>query len=151
MKMFLFKLCAVAVIVAGACNYVIYLKTGRMPAREWVNNLKNMKAPSAGEVMDSVRDAAPIGDKKVKIYTWKDENGRVHYSNQEEKVAKGAQEQMVSTKINSMQAVKPREPVEPTGADGTVGAGLNAQTQDIEEQLRIIREARKAQDAMLQQ
>jgi hypothetical protein len=145
MKMLLFKLFAVGVIVAGASNYLIYLKTGRMPLREWVMDLKNMKAPSASDLVDKVSDSAPIGDKKVKIYTWKDENGQVHYSNREEKLAKGAQEKMVSTHINTMPAAKPG-----ASAGTTTTSGPEAQV-DMDEQLSRLREARQAHDAQLQQ
>lgn len=145
MKMLLFKMFAVVVIVAGASNYLIYLKTGRMPLREWVADLKNMRAPGAGELVDKVKDSAPIGDKKVKIYTWKDENGQVHYSNQEQKAAKGAQEKLVSTKINTLPAVTPRASFEATGASAPEAPA------DMDEQLRRLREAKQAHDAQLQQ
>jgi len=145
MKMLLFKLFAVMVIVAGASNYLIYLKTGRMPLREWVADFKNMKAPSAESLLDKVKDSAPIGDKKVKIYTWKDENGQVHYSNQEEKIAKGAQEKMVSTKLNTIPSVKPRASAEASGASEPDAPA------DMDEQIRRLREARQMHDAQLQQ
>ncbi len=145
MKMLLFKLFAVVVIVAGASNYLIYLKTGHMPLREWVADLKNMKAPSAEDVLDKVKDSAPIGDKKVKIYTWKDENGQVHYSNQEEKAAKGAQEKMVSTKLNTIPSVKPR-----ASADSSGNSQPDAPA-DMDEQIRRLREAKQMHDTQLQQ
>lgn len=145
MKMLLFKMFAVVVIVAGASNYLIYLKTGRMPLREWVADLNNMKTPSAGDLMDKVKDSAPIGDKKVKIYTWKDENGQVHYSNQEEKAAKGAQEKLVSTAVNTLPSVKPRASAEAAGASQAEAPA------DMDEQIRRLREAKQMHDTQLQQ
>jgi hypothetical protein len=116
-----------------------------MPLREWVSGISNLKAPDAGALLDQVKDSAPIGDKKVKIYTWKDENGQVHYSNQAEKAAKGAQEKLVSTSGNTVPSVKPRTSAE---ASGTAQPEAPA---DMDEQLRRLREAKQAHDAQLEQ
>jgi len=90
MMRLVFKAMLVVCLAVGIGNYMIYLKTGRLPVSEWKNNI-NLESFnfSAQQVIEETKSATKEavtghfsdGDKSAatKIYKWTDENGVVHY------------------------------------------------------------------------
>ena len=65
----IFKACVVVALVLGASNYMIYMKTGKLPF-----NLQSFfsGSGSTGFTFTEKRNAKPV---KEMVYQWVDENG----------------------------------------------------------------------------
>lgn len=81
-KLLIIKMLGVIFIVMAGVHYVLYLKTGRVPE----NPLKNLSVDSLSLPKvnlpfissDSGATGTSLSDKPV--YTWRDENGVLHFS-----------------------------------------------------------------------
>lgn len=141
----LFKAMVVVMLVAGIGNYLIYLKTGRMPLRDFSGhlasgfaNLKEEYAP--GQLADKAKktvDGLTQGDATeaapTKVYKWTDADGRVHYGDKPQSI----DAEQVEVKIQN--AISP-----PEQQDTAAVAGESAQVQ----QQTPLEKARAAADAM---
>lgn len=141
MKTLLLKTLVLTGVIVGMVNYAIYLQTGRMPVKEWVQNINwsfdlspsqlATKAENMGQgVMDQV---SPSG--AAKVYKWTDAEGVVHYG--ERPAGDGAQEISIDTDQNVFIAPSPNPPAGATG-DG----------QDPMDQQTPLEKARAAAEAM---
>lgn len=84
-----FKCLVVVVAVLGITNYLIYLKTGQVPARDlrmywdsdWLADIQEKYAPGqlAEKAKDAVNSLAPGESAPTKVFKWTDANGQVHY------------------------------------------------------------------------
>lgn len=106
----LIKMLLVTGLLVGIGNYMIYLKTGRMPVREWVQNWSWPELPSldAGQLVEDAKrlGGEAAGEKPVptKVYKWTDANGVVHYG---ERPAEGAQELSINPDQNILPSDQP--------------------------------------------
>ena len=145
MKTLLLKTLLLTGVIVGISNYVIYLKTGRMPIKEWVQNGNwsfNLSADQLAEkaekmgkgVMDQV---SPTSNEPTKVYKWTDADGVVHYG--ERPAGEGAQEMAIDTDQNvfTAQDQSSNPPANSTGSE-----------QDPADQQAPLEKARAAAEAM---
>lgn len=116
MMRLVFKALVVVCLAIGIGNYIIYLKTGRLPASEWKEKLSlEGFSLSPTEMLEDTKKATHdaldehfSGDDKAsftKIYKWTDDNGVVHYG--EKPAGTGAQELNVeNTRLTIMPATE---------------------------------------------
>ncbi len=119
MKRLIMKSLVVLIFIAGIGNYLVYLKTGQMPLIAIGDTLAD-KSPadllpnfSAEELASDARSAAGkvVGQfsstepaTEVKVYKWKDADGRVHFS---DKPQANAQQIAVDTR-NTLSPAAPQ-------------------------------------------
>lgn len=112
MKGIIVKGLVVTGVVIGLANYFIYLQTGRMPVKEWVQKINlspdtlTSSAKNLGkDVIDQVKPSEP-----TKVYKWTDEYGVVHYG--ERPINDAAEEMEIDADHNILPASKPVESTE---------------------------------------
>jgi hypothetical protein len=127
MKALLLKTLVFTGVIVGISNYVIYLKTGRMPIKEWVQSGNwsfdwsadqlAAKAEKMGKgVMNQV---SPTSTEPTKVYKWTDADGVVHYG--ERPAGDGAQEMSIDTEQNVFNAPSSNLPANSTGGEQDPG------------------------------
>lgn len=141
-------------VVAGICNYLIYLQTGRMPLREWMNSMQQMdgswfkgavQSVSPDQLAAKARQLSDqVGDKldssagaAVKVYKWTDAEGVVHYGQQ----AGVAEAEELSVNPNQSVMSAPEPYVAPSTTPAANSASANPQGSPLEQ-------ARAAAEAM---
>lgn len=140
-----FKAIVVVVLAAGIGNYLIYLKTGHMPLRDFSShlasgfaNLKEEYAPGQladkakktveGLTQDEATKTAP-----TKVYKWTDTDGRVHYGDKPQSI----DAEQVEVKIQNA--------ISPSGQQNT--AAIAEESTQVQEQTPL-EKARAAAEAM---
>ena len=138
MKGIIIKALVVIGVVIGLANYFIYLQTGRMPVKEWVqkinmnpDNLASSAKNLGKDVIDQVKPSEP-----TKVYKWTDEYGVVHYG--ERPVNDAAEEITIKADHNILPTSTPADTV-----DAASGIDANDQQAPIEK-ARAAAEALKA-------
>lgn len=86
-----FKALVVVMLAAGIGNYLVYLKTGQMPLRDFSSrlasgfaNVKDEYAPGqlvdkAKKTVDGLTQDDAAATESTKVFKWTDANGQVHY------------------------------------------------------------------------
>lgn len=77
---FIFKTIAVVFVVLAVTNYVIYQRTGNLPAREWVSSATKVIDKTANSKEISL-DTSTLKVSTLKVSKWTDAKGVVHYEN----------------------------------------------------------------------
>ena len=119
MKKLLVKSCVVILLGAGIANYMIYLNTGRMPARDlyysaqgdWRATLSQWWSPEGllQEAELTLKNVAnkytePERPASVKVFKWTDTQGQVHFG---DKPSAGAEQ----LEVDMRDAISAPEPV----------------------------------------
>jgi hypothetical protein len=122
------NLLLIIVLALGMLGGYIYYKTGKIPVRNWSEQLQHdgfigtLKKISEGQfvanakkIADDVTGGTLIEShpEKVQIYKWTDADGVVHYDNQP---VKGAKELSINPNVNVMPMVDAPKPVTPDAA-----------------------------------
>ncbi len=90
-------------VFAGIANYLIYLQTGQMPARDWWIKIQSGSWHGSIQQLEASAAAKIPGAKtKVEVYKWTDADGVVHYG--EKPGTEAAEVISVQTQGNSMAA-----------------------------------------------
>lgn len=86
-----FKALVVVFLAVGIGNYLIYLKTGQLPANDWRERFGNWVAEFKGpysadqltnkarQTVDDLTGSESDKPASTKVYKWTDDNGQVHY------------------------------------------------------------------------
>ena len=117
MKKIICKSIALLVVVIGLVNYLVYLKTGQMPVKEFVSSardfswsLPDMPQISLPESIQKLGNSATdmLPENQTRIYKWTDAHGVVHYS-EEPPLDIPAQEMLIDPNTNVVKGLAPEE------------------------------------------
>jgi hypothetical protein len=119
MKTLLLKTLVLTGVIVGISNYVIYLKTGRMPIQEWVQKGNWSFDWSADQLVAKAEKMGKgvTNTEPAKVYKWTDADGVVHYG--ERPAGDGAQEVAIDTDQNvfTAQEQSPNPPANSAGGE----------------------------------
>lgn len=137
MKGLILKSLLVVMLVISLGNYLVYLKTGRIPlvdmraamGDDWLVDLRELLSPEqltedakqlVQKAADSYGEAPPPAP--TKVYKWTDEHGQVHFGD----APKAANAEPLELDLrNSISAPEPSATLdEATGSDASGDAGL---------------------------
>jgi hypothetical protein len=147
MKGLIIKSLVVVALALGASNYLIYLKTGRLPVDEWRKNWSTQALVDWYEALsfadwgaetrhmrDRLRGSDDsAGSAAVTVYKWTDAQGQVHYGQQPRA---GAQALEIHPDESAMSAAT------------AVPAAAKAQAAAGQDEASVLDKARAAADSM---
>lgn len=143
MKTIIVKPIMMVIVVIALVHYALYLKTGEIPWKRW--QVPDISLPAVfSKSVPQAKNLLP--GTKTRVYTWVDENGVTHYSQEPPPADVAVRELEVdSANINVMQSVAITSADEPPTASpvGNFGAGENTPLQKAQEAAALL-EARDA-------
>lgn len=117
MKTIIAKSIMMVIVIIAMVHYALYLKTGRIPWEGW-------QTPKLSLPTDLAKAKNVLPGSKTRVYTWVDDNGVTHYS-QEPPPAHitGRELEVDAANVNVMQSVAVPERDDEVRTQGTITGG----------------------------